>query len=136
MQRTEGLGRDFAQDQHDERQFDHADRDIVIAAHSKRDEADQCRGHDVDDGAQQQNETNQSIGIGDRASASRAPRFPALGAVPEPVAVQAHQSAVSLPAKKADRIGGEYAKPAETIQREGICDIRLVGQPQCRPSRS
>ncbi len=65
MQRAEGLRRDLAEDQQDERERDDADGHQIVPAQAKGDQADQRGRHDVDHGAQQQDEPDQPVRMGE-----------------------------------------------------------------------
>ena len=66
MQGAEGLGRDLAEDEHDEGERDHAGRDQIISAQPKRDESHQGGCEHVHHGAQQQDEADQAVGMGEK----------------------------------------------------------------------
>ena len=111
MQRAEGLGGDLAEDQDDEGQCDDPDGHEVIAAQAKGDEADQRRRHDIDDGAQQQNEPDQSVGVGEQGLRQPRAAMSGLGPVAQPVSVQAHER--GLAAGKEGRQNQQRGESAE-----------------------
>jgi hypothetical protein len=91
VQGAEGLGRDLAEDEQDEGERDHPGRDQIIAAQAKGDETHQGGRDHVHHGAQQKDEADQPVRMGEkRLGQARAP-MPHLGAVAQPIAVQAHE---------------------------------------------
>ena len=91
MQSTEGFGRHLAKNQQHECQQQCAEGHQEFAADSQRDEAHQNRRDHVDDGAEKQDQSDQTIrALEQRLGQARAAAA-FIGSMPQAIAVHAHQ---------------------------------------------
>jgi hypothetical protein len=91
MQSAEGLRRHFAKYQQHERQNRRARGQHEFAAQAQRNESNQHRCRNVDNRAEQQNQSDEPVRVSEEFLGKPRAAISFVGAVPEAIAVQAHE---------------------------------------------